>query len=85
VLAALRDGASEDLIARELGQCKSKGLGVNDAVATLTVAVGEELSKLVPGRVSTEVDANLSFDTEASVQRGREIIAGPIVSIINIK
>jgi transaldolase len=75
VLAALRDGASEDLIVRELGQCKSKELGVNDAVATLTVAVGEELSKLVPGRVSTEVDANLSFDTEASVQRGREIIA----------
>jgi transaldolase len=74
VLAALRDGASEDLIARELDQCKSKRLGVKEAAATLTVAVGEELSKLVPGRVSTEVDANLSFDTETSVQRGREII-----------
>lgn len=74
VLAALRDGTSEDLIARELAQCKSKGLGVKEAAATLTVAVGEELSRLVPGCVSTEVDANLSFDTEASVQRGREII-----------
>jgi transaldolase len=74
VLAALRDEASAGLIAREIAQCKSKGLGVKQAAATLTVAVGEELTKLVPGRVSTEVDANLSFDTQASVQRGREII-----------
>ena len=33
------------------------------------------LTKLVPGRVSTEVDACLSFNTEASIARGREIIA----------
>lgn len=41
----------------------------------LTVTVGAELSKLVPGRVSTEVDARLSFDTEASVAKARAIIA----------
>ncbi|MGB7319036.1 MAG: transaldolase [Planktotalea sp.] len=74
VLAAVRDPASADLIARELEQCKSEGLGVKEAAARLTVAVGAELSELVPGRVSTEVDANLSFDTDASVLRGREII-----------
>ncbi|MCB1355117.1 MAG: hypothetical protein KDK53_00975, partial [Maritimibacter sp.] len=41
----------------------------------LTVALGAELTRLVPGRVSTEVDACLSFDTDASVSRARAIIA----------
>ena len=41
----------------------------------LAVTIGAELSKLVPGRVSTEVDADLSFDTAASVAKGRAIIA----------
>lgn len=38
------------------------------------VAIGCEIVKLVPGRVSTEVDARLSFDTEASIQRARRLI-----------
>ena len=41
----------------------------------LAVSVGAELTRIVPGRVSTEVDANLSFDTQASVDKAREIIA----------
>lgn len=41
----------------------------------LAVAVGAELTALVPGRVSTEVDADLSFDTAATVAKAREIIA----------
>jgi len=40
----------------------------------LAVSVGAALAELVPGRVSTEVDADLSFDTEASIAKGREII-----------
>ncbi|KHJ53545.1 transaldolase [Aureimonas altamirensis] len=40
----------------------------------LAVSVGAALSELVPGRVSTEVDADLSFDTEASVAKARQII-----------
>lgn len=40
----------------------------------LTVAFGVELLKIVPGVVSTEVDARLSFDTQASVDRARRII-----------
>lgn len=39
------------------------------------VAFGVEILNIVPGRVSTEVDARLSFDAEASVEMGREIIA----------
>lgn len=41
----------------------------------LAVAVGTELTKLVEGRVSTEVDADLSFDTAATVEKARAIIA----------
>ena len=40
----------------------------------LAVSVGIELTKLVPGRVSTEVDANLSFDTERTLEKARAII-----------
>lgn len=49
---------------------------VIDAVADrLAVSVGAQLSGLVPGRVSTEVDADLSFDTAATVAKARAIIA----------
>ena len=40
----------------------------------LTVNFGLEILKIVPGRVSTEVDARLSFDTEASVAKGKALI-----------
>jgi transaldolase len=38
------------------------------------VSVGIELTKLVPGRVSTEVDANLSFNTDRTLEKARAII-----------
>lgn len=41
----------------------------------LLVCFGQEILKVVPGRVSTEVDARLSFDTQASMERARRIIA----------
>ena len=40
----------------------------------LSVAFGREILQIVPGRVSTEVDASLSFDTEATVAKGRKLI-----------
>lgn len=40
----------------------------------LAVNFGTEITKIVPGYVSTEVDARLSFDTEATVNRARRII-----------
>lgn len=40
----------------------------------LAISVGVELLRLVPGYVSTEVDANLSFNVQASVARARQII-----------
>lgn len=53
----------------------AKGGATSEIADDLTVTVGAELAKLVPGRVSTEVDARLSFDTEASVAKARAIIS----------
>jgi transaldolase len=50
-------------------------LSTGDVIDRLLVAFGVEILKLVPGRVSTEIDARLSFDTEANVAKGRELIA----------
>ncbi|WP_317202323.1 transaldolase [Janthinobacterium sp.] len=41
----------------------------------LLIAFGVEILKIIPGRVSTEVDARLSFDTAATIAKGRELIA----------
>lgn len=75
VLAAFKDPASADLIAAEIAKGRAAGLSADAMTETLTVAIGAALTTIVPGRVSTEVDACLSFDTDASVARGRAIIA----------
>ena len=41
----------------------------------LLIDFGVEILKIIPGRVSTEIDARLSFDTEATIAKGRELIA----------
>ena len=41
----------------------------------LSVAFGEEILKIIPGRVSTEVDARLSFDTDGTLAKARQLIA----------
>jgi transaldolase len=53
----------------------ANGASVEDIVDRLLIAFGVEILKFVPGRVSTEIDAALSFDTEATVAKGRELIA----------
>lgn len=40
----------------------------------LAVAIGSEILSMIPGRVSTEVDARLSFDTRATVEKARRLI-----------
>ena len=47
---------------------------VRDAMDKLAVTVGVEVLKIVPGRISTEVDARLSFNTEATLQKARKLI-----------
>lgn len=57
-------------------QVKSENSGkpVDQVIDALLVAFGLEILKIVPGRVSTEVDARLSFDQDATIQKAREII-----------
>jgi len=46
-----------------------------DAVDNFGVEIGCEILKIIPGRVSTEVDARLSFDAQATVDKARKLIA----------
>jgi transaldolase len=52
-----------------------KGQATEDLMNHVLVAFGLEILKLIPGRVSTEVDARLSFDTQATVERAQKLIA----------
>ena len=47
---------------------------VREALDEISVIFGKEILKIVPRRVSTEVDARLSFDTEATIEKGRKLI-----------
>ena len=52
-----------------------RGLPLDEVVDQVLVRFGLEILKVVPGRVSTEVDARLSFDTAATVARAHRLIA----------
>ncbi|MGJ7489072.1 transaldolase [Variovorax sp. ZT4R33] len=52
-----------------------RGLSVDEVIDRLLVRFGAEILSLIPGRVSTEVDARLSFDTAATVARADRIVA----------
>jgi len=58
---------------------KSKGKSVDEqtqiAMDKMAVNFGTEILKIVPGRVSTELDARLSFDTQACIRKARDVIA----------
>ena len=51
------------------------GMSPIDLVDYILVAFGLEILKIVPGRVSTEVDARLSFDTKATIAKAKHLIA----------
>ncbi|MGS0742572.1 transaldolase [Glaciimonas sp. GG7] len=51
------------------------GLSTGDIIDQLLVVFGLEILKLIPGRVSTETDARLSFDTQGTIEKGRKLIA----------
>ena len=48
---------------------------VENASDKLAVLIGQEILQIVPGRVSTEVDARLSFDKNASIEKARKLIS----------
>jgi len=51
------------------------GKSIDETIDYLLIAFGLQILNEIPGRVSTETDARLSFDTEATVAKGRQLIA----------
>ena len=73
ILKAVQQDAYRPLLektAREL-----RGASTAELMDRLLVAFGRAILDIVPGRVSTEVDARLSFDTRATIERARGLIA----------
>jgi len=68
------DGVLQQAL-KELGDSADEKVVANLAFKRLAVAFGKKILAIVPGRVSTEVDARLSYNTEATIQQAREIIA----------
>jgi transaldolase len=60
---------------KELGTDATDAAIANLAFQQLAVAFGKKILEIVPGRVSTEVDARLSYDTDATIAQARRIIA----------
>ncbi len=53
----------------------TRGQSMDETIDHLLIAFGQKILELIPGRVSTETDARLSFDTDATVAKGRKLIA----------
>ncbi len=79
IYAASQDEKYKNLINDALRFAKNssadKSARLSKAMDKLAVNFGLEILKIVPGRVSTEVDARLSFDTEATVKKAHELIS----------
>ena len=56
------------------GQCKNSDSLVSNACDKLAVAIGCEILTIIPGVISTEVDARLSFDRDATIAKARKLI-----------
>ena len=65
----------DEAIAYAKAQSAEKAQQLIDAEDKLAVNIGLEILKIVPGRISTEVDARLSYDTQATVEKARKLIA----------
>lgn len=73
ILKAVQKAEYAHLLQETLQRHRSEPL--DEQMDRLIVRFGTEILRLIPGRVSTEVDARLSFDTEATVRRGERLVA----------
>ncbi|WP_118785257.1 transaldolase [Haemophilus haemolyticus] len=65
----------DEAVAYAKAQSNDKTQQLIDAEDKLAVNIGLEILKIVPGRISTEVDARLSYNTQATVEKARKLIA----------
>lgn len=78
ILAASKKPEYAALIDKAIEYGKTHGKNIDEqvdaALDNLLVQFGSEILKIIPGKVSTEVDARFSFDTQASVNKALHII-----------
>jgi transaldolase len=72
ILKAVQKDAYKPLLEKTVREHKGKPAG--EIIDHLLIAFGSEILKIIPGRVSTEVDARLSFDTKRSISKAHELI-----------
>jgi transaldolase len=70
VYQAVTSGDYNDLI----NSCLQNAIDVDDACDRIGVKIGCEILNIIPGRISTEVNARLSFNVQASIDKARKII-----------
>ena len=79
ILAAVKQEKYAKLMDPAIEYAKQKGgdkdTVVENAVDRLLVEFGIKILEIIPGRVSTEVDAHLSFDTQGTIEKARTLIA----------
>ncbi len=75
ILKAASMDAYKELVEEAILWGVDRNIPTSRIATRLSVNFGAELTKLVPGRVSTEVDAELSFDVDGTVEQARTIIA----------
>jgi transaldolase len=73
ILKAVQQDAYKPLLSETIAA--HKGKPIDAIIDQVLIRFGLEILKIVPGRVSTEVDARLSFDKDATISKARELIA----------
>jgi transaldolase len=73
ILKAVQKPEYQPLLAQAVTQ--NAGKSTDAIIDQLLISFGVKILEIVPGRVSTETDARLSFDTQATVAKGRQLIA----------
>ena len=72
ILKAVQKVDYQSLLEKAVRDHKNKS--IDATIDNLLVAFGQEILRIVPGRVSTETDARLSFDTDGTIAKSRELI-----------
>ncbi|CAF3968051.1 unnamed protein product [Rotaria sp. Silwood1] len=78
ILAAANMKQYDNLIEDVINKCRENNLSTTTNEQTIIdnifISFGEEILKIIPGRVSTEVDARLSFDCQAQINKAKHLI-----------
>ena len=73
ILKAVQKEEYQPLLKKAVRDHAGKSTG--EIIDQLLIAFGKEIQNIIPGRVSTETDARLSFDTQGTIAKGRALIA----------